>query len=208
MMTLVTPDLLSELIALYTSPSRHYHSLSHIKSLLNLLSTHRAHFSDAAAVEAAIWYHDAVYDPQAAAPSNEVRSAELAGARLANSVEPKRLEWIRKVIVATATHALPEGLGCKEEEGDARLFLDMDLSILGADEDKFDEYEAAVRKEYESVGEEMWRAGRAAVLKGFLQRGRIYQSELFRGLYEEKARANMRRSLEGLGVGSEEQGDT
>jgi predicted metal-dependent HD superfamily phosphohydrolase len=38
------------------------------------------------------------------------------------------------------------------------------------------------------------------VLRGFLERERIYHSELFRGLYEDAARRNMRRSLERLAV--------
>lgn len=93
------------------------------------------------------------------------------------------------------------------------LFLDMDLSILGADHAEFDEYEAAVRREYDWVDDEGWREGRGKVLMGLLgssggggdarggegsyrrdKRG-IYHTELFRGLLEEKARGNIKRSL-------------
>jgi predicted metal-dependent HD superfamily phosphohydrolase len=198
-MTLITPAIRTELTALYSSPTRHYHSLNHITTLLTLLSTHRQHFADPDAVEAAVWFHDAIYDARAKGPSNEVQSAELAVARLAGVVDGKRLEWIRRVIEATATHTLPEGLE-DSQASDAALFLDMDLSILGAEEAEFDEYEAAVRKEYEFVDDAAWRVGRAGVLRGFLERERIYHSELFRGLYEDAARRNMRRSLERLAV--------
>lgn len=95
------------------------------------------------------------------------------------------------------------------------LFLDMDLSILGADEAEFDEYEANVRREYNWVDEEGWRVGRARVLKGLLgpsageedgvqfgseespgkMKSGIYFTDLFRGLFEEKAREIFKRSL-------------
>lgn len=198
-MTLITPAIRQELTALYSSPTRHYHSLSHVTALLTLLSTHRDHFADPEAVEAAIWFHDAVYDPRAQGPSNEVQSAELAVARLSETVQARRLAWIRDVIEATAAHALPDGLG-EREAADAALFLDMDLAILGAEDVEFDGYEAAVRKEYEFVDDEAWRAGRAAVLRRYLERERVYHSDLFRGLYEDAARRNLRRSLERLGV--------
>ncbi len=198
-MTLITAAIREELTALYSSPTRHYHSLSHVAALLSLLSAHREHFTDPDAVEAAIWFHDAVYDARAKGPMNEVHSAELAVARLAGAVDAKRLDWIRRVIEATATHVLPEGLGAAEV-GDAALFLDMDLSILGAEEAEFDKYEAAVRREYAFVDDEAWRTGRAAVLRLFLARETVYHSDLFRVLYEDAARRNLRRSLVRLGA--------
>jgi len=197
-MTLLTPDLRADLVAFYVFPPRHYHSLSHVTALLALLSAHRPHFADPDAVEAAIWFHDAIYDARTTDHSNELQSAELAVSRLSGAVEPGRLSWIRRAIEATATHALPEEMQGPEAQ-DAALFLDMDLSILGADEAQFDEYEAGVRKEYEFVTDEAWRTGRAAVLRGFLERERLYHSDLFRGLYEDAARRNLRRSLERLG---------
>lgn len=199
-MTLLTPATLAELTALYSSPTRHYHSLAHVTALLQLLHAHAHHFADPDAVEAAIWFHDAVYDARAAPPSNELQSAELAVARLSGTVAPARLEWIRRVIEATATHTLPEDLEGGGGAGDAALFLDMDLSILGAAEGEFDAYEAAVRREYHFVEDEAWRTGRAAVLRRFLERERLFYSELFGGLYEAAARRNLRRSLARLGV--------
>ncbi|KAK3353811.1 hypothetical protein B0T25DRAFT_545412 [Lasiosphaeria hispida] len=197
-MTLITAALRTELTTLYTSPSRVYHSLSHITSLLSLLSTHRAAFTDPEAVEAAIWFHDAIYDSHAKPPQNEVDSADLAVARLADAVAPDRLERIRVMIAATATHVVPLAKELGGGEGavaDVAMFLDMDLGILGAGEAEFDVYEAGVREEYAWVGEEGWWRGRGEVLRGFLGREWIFHSGLFRGLLEERARANLARSL-------------
>jgi predicted metal-dependent HD superfamily phosphohydrolase len=196
-MTLITPAIWDELVALYSSPTRHYHSLKHVTSLLTLLSTHRRHFADPDAVEAAIWFHDAIYDARAKGPANEQQSAQLAASRLSSTIEPKRLEWIRSAIEATATHALPQSLGGREVE-DVALFLDMDLSILGAEEAEFDEYEAAVRRVYDFVDDGAGRTGRALVLRRFLARDRVYHSDLFGTLYEDTARRNLKRSVEQL----------
>ncbi|GAB1318505.1 Phosphohydrolase [Madurella fahalii] len=200
-MTLITPALTKELTLLYSEPARHYHSIKHVNALLDLLATYRRHFTDPDAVEAAIWFHDAVYDPRAQGHANELESAKLAVDRLSGSdglsVDAERLMRIRKMIEATATHTVPASLN-EAEAADAAMFLDMDLSILGADETTFDEYEAAVRKEYDFVAEDAWRAGRMAVLKRFGERERIYHSELFRGLFEDAARRNLKRSIERL----------
>ncbi|KAK0742071.1 hypothetical protein B0T21DRAFT_360597 [Apiosordaria backusii] len=197
-MTLITDDIRDELKKLYSTPTRHYHSLRHVEALLILLSAHRDKFHDPDAIEAAIWFHDAIYDPLAKGNLNEIQSAELAVSRLSCLVDAGRLDGIRIMIEATATHTVPE-LPSAEAVADAAMFLDMDLSILGAKEADFDEYEAAVRKEYAHVDDGAWREGRAAVLERFLEREWIYHSELFRGLLEEKTRANLRRSVERLG---------
>ncbi|KXX79071.1 hypothetical protein MMYC01_203041 [Madurella mycetomatis] len=139
--------------------------------------------------------------PRAQGHANELESAQLAVDCLSGSVElsgdAERLVRIQEMIKATATHIVPASLN-GAEAADAAMFLDMDLSILGADERTFDEYEAAVRKEYNFVAEDVWREGRMAVLKRFGERERIYHSELFRGLFEDAARRNLKRSIERL----------
>ena len=102
------------------------------------------------------------------------------------------------MIEATATHALPDP-DDKAAGRDAALFLDMDLSILGASPVEFDAYEAAVRREYGWVEEKAWRAGRAAVLEKFLARPHIFHTEAFRQRFEAQARKNLARSLAALG---------
>ncbi|KAL1839903.1 hypothetical protein VTJ49DRAFT_1038 [Mycothermus thermophilus] len=151
-MTLITPSIRAELTALYTSPSRHYHNLTHITTLLSFLTTHRHHLSDPDAVEAAIWFHDAIYEPQHKKPGySESKSAELAVSRLSGTVEPRRLEWIRKAILATARHEEEPGEFEGAEAEDVKVFLDMDLSILAAEEGEFEGYERGVREEYGSA---------------------------------------------------------
>ena len=185
----------TELVALYRQPGRHYHGLAHIEALLALASEYRDRLSDPEAVDAAIWFHDAIYDSRRS--DNEARSVALATEKLSSHAAPERLARIVAMIEATATHGLPD-LGDEATTRDAAFFLDMDLSILGAPPAAFDSYEAAVRREYAWVDEKAWRSGRAAVLKKFLARPRIFHTEAFRQDFEDQARKNMARSIAAL----------
>ena len=192
---LIDEPLKQELSGFYRAEDRHYHNLTHIEAMLALAGDYRALLDDPEAVEAAIWFHDAIYDSKA--KDNEARSAALAETKLVGRTDPGRLGRISVMILATATHQLPR-FDDAAATHDASLFLDMDLSILGAAPDAFDAYERAVRREYGWVEEPMWRAGRGAVLKDFLARPHIFHTEEFRQRFEPQARLNMARSLETL----------
>ena len=193
--TLIGEELKTELSALYRQPGRHYHSLAHIEALLALAREYRTDLADPEAIEAAVWFHDAIYDSRRS--DNEARSAALAEEKLASRVDPARLGHIVAIIEATATHALPD-LGDEASNRDAALFLDMDLSILGAPKSAFDSYEAAVRREYAWVDDKAWRSGRAAVLRKFLARPQIFHTQAFRQRFEAQARKNIARSIAAL----------
>ncbi|TIU16813.1 MAG: hypothetical protein E5W49_21400, partial [Mesorhizobium sp.] len=59
---LIDEPLKHELSALYRAEGRHYHSLAHIEAMLALAGHYHASLHDPEAVEAAIWFHDAIYD--------------------------------------------------------------------------------------------------------------------------------------------------
>lgn len=192
---LIDKALESELSGLYSAPGRHYHGLAHVEALLSLARQYGSLLADPEAVEAAIWFHDAIYDSRA--KDNEEKSAALATERLRGRADAGRLGRIVAMIEATATHRLP-GLDEPAAERDAALFLDMDLAVLGAEPDAYDRYEAAVRREYDWVAEPLWKAGRSAVLKGFLERPHLFHTPEFRRRFEAQARLNMARSLAAL----------
>lgn len=192
---LIDEALKNELTALYQAADRHYHGLAHIEAMLALTTEYRHLLDDPGAVEAAIWFHDAIYDSRA--KDNEAKSAELAEKRLAGRASPDRLAKIAAMINATATHQRPS-FEDKSAADDAALLLDMDLAILGAEPAVFDAYEKAVRLEYGWVEDPMWRAGRSAVLKSFLARRHIFHTAEFRDRFEAQARENLGRSLQAL----------
>ena len=192
---LIDEQLKLELSALYRAEDRHYHNLRHIEAMLALAGDYRASLHDPEAVEAAIWFHDAVYDSKA--KDNEAQSAALAEKNLAGRADTERLIRIGAMILATSTHQLPS-FDDPTALRDASLFLDMDLSILGAAPAAFDAHERAVRLEYAWVEEPMWRAGRGAVLKSFLARDHIFHTDEFRQRFEPQARSNIERSIKAL----------
>lgn len=193
---LLPEHLMTDLRRRYGEPQRHYHTWAHIEALLQLFDEVKADLADPVAVEAAIYYHDAIYDPTAA--DNEARSAELLRRDCSGVLADSTLEAAAQLIEATARHRLPEGLEVAALE-DARLFLDMDLSILAAPWPDFRAYEAAIRREYAHVEEADFHVGRRKLLEAFLQRDRLFLSRRFAPRWEAPARANLRRSLANLG---------
>lgn len=171
----------------YTRPERHYHNLRHIVQCLNELRRVRRICADAEVVTAALIFHDCVYDPTR--PDNEARSAGVAAAALRGTgVQEDRVAAVERLILATRHTALPAA-------GDEAVIVDIDLSILGQPPAVFDEYEAAIRREYAHVSDADFRAGRAKVLRRFLDRPSVYATAPFRRRYEAAARQNLTRSL-------------
>ena len=78
---------------------------------------------------------------------------------------------------------------------DEALLVDVDLAIRGRPEARFDLYERQIREEYAWVPEDVFRQKRGEILRGFLGRPSIYQTEAFRAKYEAQARRNLARSL-------------
>ncbi len=194
-MSLIPERARAELVRAYTAPDRHYHDLRHIETLLDLARLHATALDDADAVEAAIWFHDAIYDTRR--HDNEARSATFAIECLAGGASANRIDRIAAMIRATAGHAVPD-LADDGARRDCALFLDMDLAILGSPQAAFAAYEEAVRREYAWVPEPLWISGRRQVLERFLARPAIYASPQFRASHEVLARKNLAQALAGI----------
>ena len=195
MLDTVPPAILADLKHRHAEPQRHYHDWSHVEALLNHLAAIETRIGDRKAVLHAILFHDAVYDP--AAKDNERRSAALL-VETAPPIPTASLALARRMIEATEGHHLPQDLSGTARE-DCAHFLDMDLAILGAGETRFDIYEAQIRREYAHVPDAAFRSGRAQVLRHFADRARLYFTPWGRDRFEQRARANIARSLAALG---------
>lgn len=179
-----------ELVKRYSEPARAYHTLRHIEECRNEFAYNWQLSRDHDAVEMALWFHDIVYDTKA--KDNEEKSAEFALQVIHRALLPEDFgEAVTKLILATKHLSPPE-------DHDAQLLVDIDLSILGQSELRFDEYEKQIRKEYEWVPQEIYAINRSAILRMFLERPRIYSTPIFYAKYERNARKNIERSLSKL----------
>jgi predicted metal-dependent HD superfamily phosphohydrolase len=185
--------------ALYREPHRRYHTWDHVGSLLTQYgrSIHRIAYREAFFV--AILYHDAVYDPTSIV--NEKSSADLMATILANAVDPATIFAAKAMILATQRHLPPESLGdidqasAKALMADIALFIDMDLSILAADDKAFDRYSRGIRLEYAHVPDEIFLPNRRAFMARMLERTPIFLTPDYREQFETKARDNLMRYI-------------
>jgi predicted metal-dependent HD superfamily phosphohydrolase len=180
----------ADLAAAYSSPGRHYHTLDHVRDVLD---TTIALWGAAApsALLLAAWLHDVIYDTHAA--DNEQRSADHAR-ELLRPLDPPAalLDETARLILLTKGHRAVAG------DRAGQVLLDADLAVLGADEAAYDRYAAAIRREYAWVPEEQYRAGRTRVLEDFLRRPRIYHTEGMSARAEAAARRNLAREVAAL----------
>lgn len=181
-----------ELIARYGEPHRRYHTLTHIEDCLaQVAASTDFSIEQRSLMDAAIWFHDAIYD--ATRNDNEAESARLAVERLsAAGIEQTFIDEISRLILLTAGHSVQPG-----DVVGARL-VSIDLSILGAEPDRYDAYAAAIRYEYAHVPEPLYRAGRAAVMERFLEIPALYADPEWATRYEAKARDNIAREIASL----------
>ncbi|HEY0682471.1 MAG TPA: hypothetical protein VGD45_09080 [Steroidobacter sp.] len=178
------------LIAAYTQKHRHYHTVKHLEHCLREFDSARELAGEPAEVELALWFHDAVYETRAS--NNEERSADWACELLnRHGVEPARVERVRALIMATR-HEAPA------TTPDSQLLVDVDLSILGADEVTYAEFEKNVRQEYFWVPSILFRRKRAEILESFLARPQIYNTPPFHARLEAPARRNLTAAISGL----------
>lgn len=181
------------LVEKYSERSRFYHNLSHIKLLLNLLESRKDQIQDRHAIRFAIWFHDVVYDTKR--NDNEEQSARLASEiSVKLQVKAETINVVRDFILATKGHS-----GGYLSE-DAKLFLDLDLAILGMRKDTYENYRRAIREEYSWVPEPVYRRSRRRILKGFIDRERIYFTEVMNKRFEEQARTNVADEIKSLEV--------
>ena len=195
------PDnLFEELVERYSEPHRHYHTLEHIADCFEKLDASPAADGQLGEIERlagqwqsfelALFYHDAIYDPKL--NDNEQQSATLAIDRLSPYLKQADLIEIDFLIQATAHFS---GQSCRGFEPYQALIVDIDLSILGSAPDRYDEYAAQIRREYQHVPDADYQAGRAAVLKTFLAKDPLYQLPWFQQRFQQLAQENLNREL-------------
>ncbi len=186
------PDTFEALCRRYAERHRHYHTAAHIGHCLTEFDRHAALARSPDDVELALWFHDAVYNPYAG--GNEAKSADWASRfLLGNGAGEARADRVHALILATM-HDAPVS------DPDARLLVDVDLAILGADDGTFQRFEHDVRREYRWIPGPVFRRARRRILQSFLDSESVYLTEPMRQRYEASARENLRKAVAALAV--------
>lgn len=170
------------LIIAYAEPQRAYHTLQHLEECLLVLDDAKATglIAKPDLIEMALWFHDAVYDPQGS--ENEALSAQMAEEALGD--HPAAQE-VARLILLTKSHQTGEG-------ADDAWIIDIDLAIFAQPMERVLEYERQIRQEYGWVPEEVYVEKRAEILTAFLNREKIYLTAWARNRFEARAKENLR----------------
>ena len=189
----VPPPMAAELKKAYSEPHRAYHNTAHITEVLRWFDKVAADVGwlRPAEVYTAVLFHDAVYVP--GSTDNELQSAEWARNAIAHYRLPASPDYVAQLIELTASHGKLD-----HANGDAALFLDADMAILGTHLLAYREYSDQIRLEYSRVPADAYRAGRRAFIEGIQRRKRIYFTDYFHELLDAPARANLADELGAL----------
>jgi predicted metal-dependent HD superfamily phosphohydrolase len=170
----------ADLAQLYAEPTRHYHTLRHIRRCLHYLDQAHSAIPHPDVVELALWCHDVVYVP--GARDNEQRSADWfrqwADDRIAAG------ERICEMILATRHTRVPAGL-------DEQFACDIDLAVLGSRRSCFREDGVRLREELPDLDDRAYDMRERTFLGNLLARPRIYYTDFFHTRCETRARGNL-----------------
>ena len=170
-------------VTAWSEPHRRYHDLGHLAAVLGLVGELAGSAADPDAVKLAAWYHDVVYDPSR--DDNEEVSATRARAGLRGLVPEARIAEVERLVRLTAGH--------DPEPGDANgaVLCDADLAVLAGPAEAYATYASAIREEYGHLSDEVFTAGRIAVLERLLALPRLYRLPALAELWTPIARANL-----------------
>lgn len=177
------------LLERWGEPQRRYHTTAHLAQVLDHVDTLAGHAADPDVVRLAVWFHDAVYRPDRS--ENEERSAALAERALPEAGVPDAATAeVARLVRLTVTHDPADG------DRDGEVLCDADLAILASAPREYAAYAAQVREEYGFVPDDLFRAGRADVLRHLLGLPRLFRTPHGAAVWEPRARQNVTTELE------------
>jgi len=178
------------LIKAYSEKHRAYHTLEHIEACLQHLDVVKEQADKPREIALALWFHDAVYKPFSG--TNEEDSADWAKEFLfAVGADTDIVSRVYDLIILTKEHVAPE-------TNDAKIMLDIDLSILGTQPHIYVHFEKDIRSEYKRVPSFIFKKKRKEILRRFLEKPKIYKTPYFYERLETQARENLKTAIANL----------
>lgn len=173
----------------YNKPNRHYHTLRHVEDLIKQIGQLSLSTDDHAILVNVALFHDVIY--VAGRKDNELKSAEFANNWFSKlNLRTIESQVICDIIRSTSTHQSSDFL--------TQLFLDIDLSILGENEENYQEYIVQIRKEHIQIPNYLYKIGRKRFLKGMLSKEFIFSTSEYYRDFEKLARRNLTNELNAL----------
>lgn len=156
--------------------------LGRVQKMLEFAWRFRRSAYDFEAVEAAIWFHDAVRGGEEG--DGKRQSAALASGWLAGYAADERVDFVVRAVLATGTHEVPVLKDWRLMD-DVGMVLDADLHYLGAS-----------WQDCRADDDRDWARNRHAALERVAARPTVYLTAEIRELHEGRARDNLGRLLE------------
>lgn len=172
----------TELLQRWSEPHRHYHSTTHLLTVLEALDL-LCEGKTPRAVALAAWFHDAVYE--GVAGQDEDRSAELAKSSLGSLIGPDEVREVARLVLLTKHHspAAHDRFGS--------LLCDADLAVLGGNLADYERYRQAVRQDFAHIGNFAFNSGRLRVLRQLRSLDSLFHSDVAKELWAKQAAINL-----------------
>ncbi|GAB3163857.1 hypothetical protein GCM10027059_18850 [Myceligenerans halotolerans] len=187
-----------DLVERWSGADRHFHDLRHLGAVLHRVDELAEETHSPDVVRLAAWYHGAVFDAASktayASKGGEQTSAsaELARAELTGlGVPAKFADRVANLVNGLLRHA-PD-----VTDVDACVLNDADLAMLAAEPQRYKEYTARVRAEYEHIPLRHYLAARIKIVSKLLARESLFCSPMG-AAWEEAARQNLDAELHRL----------
>lgn len=190
----------------YSESHRHHHGMSHLAHCFRAFDNSRHLCNDSDRTEYNLFMHDLIYNILADNLGKNPDYGELATYALDN--EEKSVEFACQVLEDSDVSAISSKLVREDilaskhsstvEDQDTKLFLDIDIAVLGSPPAEYDQFEYDIRQEFNMVPEQLFRSARSNILKGFLERQSIYLTGDFEREYGLQARKNLERTVDKL----------
>lgn len=178
----------ADLCRLLGAPSRLFHNLDHIRDCVRRFDEVASLLQHPDAVEIALWFHDAIYEPGEA--SNEHRSANLFLAQ-STGAPPVFRRRVCGLILTTRHIGGTRG-------SDRRFIEDIDLAGFAAPWEDFMRSGDLLRAEFAAHPDAQYYPSQVGFLLQLQRRPRFFSTDYFHDRYEARARHNVRRLLEDL----------
>ena len=174
--------------ARYNLAYKFYHTEEHIDEGLVDFKEIKSSLEFPDETELAWIFHDAIYKPKKS--NNEAKSAELLVKVCGyGKISTEFSERASRRVIVTDHKTPPISF-------DELAMVDLDLAIFGKPEERFNQYEEAIRKEYFYAPNSLYRQKRAEILTFF--KNKPYNLSYFQEKYESQKQKNLERAIQQL----------